>query len=261
MSTPPQLSVVIPAYNEAAVIADTVHGLLEALTPTGWSFEIVVADDGSSDDTWAILTALAQRFVQLEPVRNGGPGGYGMAVRRALEASTGEAVIVAMADGSDPPDDVVTYARLLLDDGYDCAFGTRFRGWRGPPDYPFVKFVLNRLGNLLVALVTWTSYNDFTNGFKGYRRPVIAAMQPLVCADFNLTVEMSMKAVLGGAAFKVVPNRWHDRQGGVSKFKLGSAGPRYLLTILYCRLDAHLRRAGARPRHEPVAAARPRRAD
>ena len=92
-----QLSVVIPAYNEEAVIAATVRALVEALRPTGWSIEIVVADDGSTDQTWTILEALAQEHPCLRAVRNDGPGGYGMAVKAAINASLGDTVIVAMA--------------------------------------------------------------------------------------------------------------------------------------------------------------------
>lgn len=244
----PRLSIAIPAYNEASVIADTVDRLADALMATAWSFEIVVADDGSTDATWTILIDLAHRRDYLRPVRNAGPGGYGMAVKRALQATTGEAIIIVMADGSDQPADVVAYARVLLADGFDCAFGTRFPRFRRPKDYPPLKFLLNRLGNRVISMITRNPYNDFTNGFKGYRREVIESMQPLISADFNLTIEMSMKAVLSGYRYHVRPNDWHERTGGVSKFDIHTAGMHYLLTILYCLLHAYLARAGARPR-------------
>ena len=62
---------------------------------------------------------------------------------------------------------------------------------------------------------------------------------------------MSIKAVLSGARFAVIENGWRDRSGGESKFNIMKLGPRYLLTIVYCLLDNHLRRAGARPRQIP----------
>ena len=116
-------------------------------------------------------------------------------------------------------------------------------------DYPLLKKILNRLGNQLIAQLTgFRHYRDFTNGFKGYRRHVIESMAPLISADFNLTVEMSIKAVLSGASVKIVPNSWRDREGGVSKFNLGRLGPRYLATIAYCLLGNYIRKAGARER-------------
>ncbi len=71
-------------------------------------------------------------------------------------------------------------------------------------------------------------------------------MQPLVCGEFNLTIEMSLKAVLGGATFAVVPNSWVQRSAGESKFKLLSLSWLYLMTIVYCLIDARLKRGGAR---------------
>lgn len=248
----PELSVAIPAYNEEAVIEQTVSALAAALAPTGWRYEIVVADDGSTDGTWDLLGRLSARYPALRRVRNLADGGYGMAVKAALAASRGEAVIVAMADGSDLPEDVVAYGRAMLEDGYDCAFGTRFVDPARIKGYPPVKRVLNRLGNGLIAWLVGVAYDDFTNGFKGYRRHVLEGMQPLVSADFNLTVEMSIKAVLGGARYAVIRNGWRDREGGVSKFNLLRLGPRYLLTVAYCLMGHRLGRAGARTRPKPA---------
>lgn len=234
------LSIAIPAYNEAEVITETVEQLVEALSPTGWSFEIVIADDNSRDATWRVLEELAGRHRELRPVRNRGANGYGMAVRAAIAATVGEAVIVAMADGSDPPEDIVAYGQAMLDEGYDCAFGTRFTDPRRVSRYPLFKRLLNRAGNRLIRLTTGYTYDDFTNGFKGYRRSVLDAMGPLICSDFNLTVEMSMKAVMIGARIKIVTTGWRERDAGVSKFDIRKLGPKYLLTVLYCALHARL---------------------
>lgn len=243
-----KLSIAIPAYNEEAVILATLEALKQALTPQSWSFELVIADDGSTDRTWELLTAAAAKDDRIRPVKNIGPGGYGMAVRCALDAAEGDAVIVAMADGSDPPEDVVSYATALFEEGYDCAFGSRFGNPERVKGYPPFKRVLNRVANRIIAWLTGRNYDDFTNGFKGYRRATLEAMQPLVCADFNLTVEMSMKALQTGAQYKVIPNGWLDREGGVSKFNIPRLAPRYVAAILYCWLLGYLRQAGARPR-------------
>jgi dolichol-phosphate mannosyltransferase len=245
-----KVSVVIPAYNEEAVIEPTVRALSAALAAAGLAHEIRVVDDQSSDSTWAILSRLSAEIPEVKPVRNQGKGGYGLAVRAGLSSFEGDAVIVSMADGSDSPSDVVAYAQALTD-GYDCAFGNRFSGQTQVQDYPLVKKMLNRAGNLLIAYLTgFREYRDFTNGFKGYRRHVVEAMAPLISADFNLTVEMSVKAVLSGASAKIIPNSWRDRDGGVSKFNVGRLGPRYLATIAYCVLGDYIRRAGARERKQ-----------
>ena len=243
-----KVSVVIPAYNEEAVIEATVRALCSALEAAGMAHEVRVVDDQSSDSTWAILSRLSAEIPAVTPVRNEGKGGYGLAVRAGLGTFEGDAVIVSMADGSDSPSDVVAYARALAG-GFDCAFGNRCSGQTQVQDYPLMKKVLNRAGNMTIAYLTgYRHYRDFTNGFKGYRRHVVEAMNPLISADFNLTVEMSVKAVLSGASVQVIPNSWRDRDGGVSKFNLGRLGPRYLATIAYCLLGDYIRRAGARER-------------
>ena len=242
-----KVSVVIPCYNEEAGIEATVTALAESLDDGGFDYELRLVDDGSRDRTWEVLQSLQQRFPAVRPLKNTGCGGYGMAVKAGLDTFEGDGVIVAMADGSESPGDVVAYAHALAE-GNDCAFGTRFTGQTEVRGYPPVKRIFNRLGNWLIARLTGCTYDDYTNGFKGFRRPVIDSMQPLVSADFNLTVEMSIKAVQSGARFKVIPNHWQTREAGESGFNMLRLGPRYLWTIAYCIIGHYLRTAGARKR-------------
>ncbi len=237
------LSVVMPAYNEEAVIADTVRALAVELDRNAIAYEILVVNDKSRDGTEAVLLDLERALLNLRHVNNPGPHGYGCAVRHGLAHFRGDAVVVAMADGSDAPSDVVAYFRKI-EEGYDCAFGMRFAPGTQVVGYPRAKRLLNRAGNRLIAWLVGSDYTDFTNGFKCFRREVIERMQPLVGAQFNLTIEMSIKAVLGGARFAVVPNSWIERAGGVSKFRLIQAGTLYLATIAYCLLQHRLARGG-----------------
>jgi dolichol-phosphate mannosyltransferase len=100
------------------------------------------------------------------------------------------------------------------------------------------------LGNRLIAWLVGSDYTDFTNGFKCFRREVIARIEPLVGAQFNLTIEMSIKATLSGARIAVLPNSWIERAEGVSKFNVLSLGSVYLLTIAYCLIQHRLARGG-----------------
>jgi dolichol-phosphate mannosyltransferase len=239
------VSVVIPAYNEAAVIEETLRALISTLSRQSFDWEILVVNDASRDRTEDVLLALEQTEPKLRHVNNQGRHGYGHAVRCGLADFRGDALIVAMADGSDAPDDLVQYATKLRE-GYQCAFGMRFGPNSEVRGYPALKRVANRLGNRLIAWLVGQNYTDFTNGFKGFNRHVVEdLMQPLVCGEFNLTIEMSLKAVLGGATFAVVPNSWVQRSAGESKFKLMSLSWLYLMTILYALLDARLKRGGA----------------
>jgi dolichol-phosphate mannosyltransferase len=235
------LSIVIPAYNEADTIGATVAEIAAQFERAGREYEILVVDDASSDATEATLDELEKRFPRLRHVSNPGPNGYGYAVRTGLRHFRGDAVVIAMADASDSPADMLAYGERI-GQGFDCAFGSRFVPGAHVEDYPPVKRVLNRLGNRLIALLLRQRYYDFSNGFKCYRREVIEGMEPLVSGEFNLTVEMSMKALLNGASFAVVPNDWRNRSAGGSKFHITAQGIPYLLSILYCLIEQRLKR-------------------
>jgi dolichol-phosphate mannosyltransferase len=233
------LSVLIPAYNEADVIEETVTSIAQTLSATGQDYEILVINDGSTDTTEALLCRLEEKKSKLRHLNNTGNHGYGYAVRFGLDSYRGDAVVVVMADGSDSPADVAAYFDRIRE-GYDCAFGSRFIAGAQIENYPRFKRVLNRLGNRLIGLFLRSSYSDFTNGFKCFRRNVIEDMHPLVSGQFNLTIEMSIKAVSGGANIAVIPTSWYDRNAGHSKFIVMGQVWLYLMTIVYCLLQAWL---------------------
>ncbi|HUP31936.1 MAG TPA: glycosyltransferase family 2 protein [Gaiellaceae bacterium] len=240
-----KLSVVVPAHNEAGSLADTIDSLSSTLAAEGIDYELVVVDDGSEDDTQAVLAGLAQRYPGLRYVRSHNPRGFGFAVRAGFDLAQGDAVAVVMADGSDDPADLVRYHRLL-EDGYDCAFGSRFLPGSVVEDYPKPKLVLNRIVNWGIRMLFRHGYNDTTNAFKAYRREVIDTVQPLLSNHFNLTVELPLKAVIRGHSYAVIPISWRNRKVGSSKLSLQEMGSRYLFIVLYAFLEHHLSRGDYR---------------
>ena len=206
--------------------------------------EIVVIDDGSRDRTAEILARLAED-PRVRGVRSPYENGFGLAVRAGLEEFKGDAVAIVMADGSDDPHDLVTYYRVL-EEGYDCAFGTRFGAGGTVHDYPRLKLALNRVANTGIRLMFGHGYNDTTNAFKAYRREVIETVQPLLSHHFNLTVELPLKAVIRGHSYAVVPISWRNRSSGESKFAPQEMGSRYVFITLYAFLEHHLSRGDYR---------------
>lgn len=232
-------SVVMPAWNEEATVGTTLRELTAHLDGTGLAYEIVVVDDGSTDGTAGVLAAAAAAHPAIRPVHNPGPGGYGFAIRKGLEHYRGDAVVVVTSDGADAPKDVAAYFATIAG-GHDCVFGNRFGPGSTVTGYPPVKRAMNRLANRLLSWVVGHRYRDFTNGFKCYRRHVIEDMQPLVCGQFNITIEMSLKAVLAGWDYAVVPNDWRERDAGKSSFRLLRLLKPYGMTLLYCLARAYL---------------------
>jgi dolichol-phosphate mannosyltransferase len=240
-----KLSVVIPARNEQDNIGPTVEAIRDRLAREAIPCEIVVVDDGSGDRTAEEVRARGAADPVVRLVENPGPHGFGYAVRCGLDASSGDCVIVTMADGSDSVDDLVRYFEVLRDRA-ECAFGSRFvRGGR-VEDYPRLKLVVNRLANLFIRLLFGLRYNDVTNAFKGYRRTVIDGCRPLISAHFNLTVELPLKAIVRGYSYQVLPIGWRQRRRGVSRLRLQEMGSRYLFIVLYVWLEKLLTRGDYR---------------
>jgi dolichol-phosphate mannosyltransferase len=99
-------------------------------------------------------------------------------------------------------------------------------------DYPKVKLMFNRLGNALIRAMFLTRHNDMTNAFKCYRRHVIDAISPLHACHFNITIEMSLSALIRRYSIAVFPIRWSGRNWGVSNLRIWVMGRRYICTLL-----------------------------
>jgi dolichol-phosphate mannosyltransferase len=227
-----KLSLVIPARNEEGNVGKTVVKLRDYLDNAGVrDHEIVVVDDGSTDRTSEVVQAESDADPRIRVVRNNGRNGFGRAVAMGLNHFTGEAVIVCMADGSDSPDDVLKYYKILRDDA-DCAFGSRFIRGSKVIDYPRFKLIINRIANLAIRLMFGMRFNDTTNAFKGYRAYVIEGCRPFVSPHFNLTIEIPLKAMVRGYSYKVVPISWRNREIGTSALRMREQGSRYLFTLL-----------------------------
>lgn len=236
-----RLSVVIPARDEEGCIRSTVEHLHLELTMHHVPHEIVVVDDGSQDATWQILTDLRERISELNPVQNTGPHGFGRAIITGLDWMRGDAVVIMMADESDDCRDVVNYWRVL-NQGYDCVFGSRFIRGGGVIDYPRFKLTMNRLVNTILRFVFRISLNDTTNAFKAYRRRVIDGCRPLISPHFNLTVELPLKAIVRGYTWTTMPITWRNRRSGVAKLKLKEMGSRYFFSCCYVWLEKYFSR-------------------
>ncbi len=239
-------SVVIPARDEEESLPSTVGDIYRAFTAAGVPHEIVVVDDGSRDRTWDVLQELRAPFPTLAPTQNNsGAHGFGRAVVWGLDHSRGDAVVIMMADASDSPGDAIKYWRLL-NEGHDCAFGSRFVAGGRVVDYPRVKLLVNRLANFLVRLGFNIPLNDTTNAFKAYRRTVIDGCRPFLAPHFNLTVELPLKAIVRGYSYAITPISWRNRKYGVAKLKIKEMGSRYFFICAYVWLEKYFSRGDYR---------------
>jgi dolichol-phosphate mannosyltransferase len=241
------LSIVMPARDEEAALPPTLRAFYEVLQREGIPHEFVVVDDGSKDGTWQVLQQLKAEIATLSPVQNTGLNGFGRAVICGLKAMKGDACAIVMADASDSPEDLVRYW-ALLNEGYECVFGSRFiRGGR-IVDYPRFKLFINRLANLFIRILFRIPLNDTTNAFKAYRRTVIEGCRPYLAPHFNLTVEIPLKAIVRGFSWTVTPISWQNRKHGVAKLKIKEMGSRYFFICMYVWLEKYFSRGDYRRR-------------
>ena len=235
------LSVVIPARDEEESLPATVEHLHVELSLNQVPHEIVVVDDGSKDGTWQLLQKLQAKIPTLRPLQNAGEHGFGRAITFGLRNCSGDAVVIMMADESDDARDAVHYWKLL-NEGWDCVFGSRFIKGGGTIDYPKVKLLVNRMANLFIRVLFAVPLNDTTNAFKAYRRNVIQGCEPLIAPHFNLTVEIPLKAIVRGYSWTVVPITWRNRRFGVPKLKIKEMGSRYFFICAYVWLEKYFSR-------------------
>jgi len=232
-----KLSVVLPAYNEEGSIKETLITLYAKLQEEKIEHEIVVVNDNSKDSTLRVLKKIQETIPTLVVYTNHGPNGFGYAIRYGLERFKGDCVAIMMADLSDDPLDLILFYRRMSVGDVDCVFGSRFIKGGKLVDYPFIKLIINRIANLIIQIVIGIKYNDATNAFKLYKRNVINGISPLLSPHFNLTIELSLKSIIRGYSYVVLPNKWYNRKEGVSKLKIKEMGSRYFFILMYCFVE------------------------
>jgi dolichol-phosphate mannosyltransferase len=224
------LSVVIPAYNEEKNLPTVVAGLQEQLVRHGIPYEIILVNDNSKDGTAAVIAELMHADPFIRTVNRQPPGGFGRAVRSGLDAVRGDIAVICMADSSDDPQDVVRYYRTIQS-GYDCVYGSRFMRGGSVSNYPRVKRVVNRIVNRMMQFLFRCPFNDLTNAFKAYRTSVLRDCGPYQACHFNLTIELSLSALIRGYKIAQIPINWRGRTWGCSNLSLWKMGRRYLATL------------------------------
>ncbi len=215
MSAP--LSIVIPAYNEAARLGNSLRAVLDYLRHDQPDAELIVVDDGSSDDT----AELARRtFAEAGTLRTSVISyksnlGKGRAVRLGLLAARGEVALFSDADLSTPITEAPKLVAPILSGEYDVTFGSRAldRQLIGVHQ-PWRREQGGRVFNLAVRLATGMPFWDTQCGFKAFRMSVCRPLVEAATVDrFGFDVELLYLAFRAGLRLKEVPVRWDHYEG------------------------------------------------
>jgi glycosyltransferase involved in cell wall biosynthesis len=219
----PQLSIVIPAYNESARIENALERVMSCVQEQGWDAEVLVVDDGSKDNTAAIVQQWMNRYPRLHLVQNPGNRGKGYSVRNGLLQAAGDVVMFTDADLSAPMEEA---ERLLaaIADGADVAIGSRWMDrTRQTIHQPLYRQFFGRCFNWITRLVMGLPFKDTQCGFKAFRRSaaqVIFRLQTIERWGFDpeiLFIARKLKYVI-----REVPVTWgHDERSRMSYLKDG----------------------------------------
>lgn len=210
----PQLSIVIPAYNESARIERTLARVMECVDQQGWDAEVLVVDDGSKDVTPEIVQEWMQRYPRLHLIKNGGNRGKGYSVRNGLLQAAGEIVMFTDADLSAPMEEAERLFAAIRD-GADVAIGSRWlEKQRQTIHQPLYRRFFGRCFNWVTRLIMGLPFKDTQCGFKAFR---MSACRPLVEAAtvdrFGFDVELLYLAFKAGLRLKEIPVRWDHNEG------------------------------------------------
>mgnify|MGYP001188733150 FL=1 len=228
------LSILIPVRNEEEnvnIISKEIEKKIE-----NKNYEIVSINDFSEDNTIKELTKLNKLNEKIKFFDNQKKG-LGGAIDMGIQKSQGKYVCIMMSDSSDTVEDLNYYYKEISGENLDAVFGSRFIKGGKIVDYPKLKLILNRLGNLLAKILVWSDLNDFTNGFKIYRKDTLLSLYPLVSESFNIFFELPLKTITRGFKYKIVPISYYNRTVGEAKFKIDELGSKYIFTLLYCFLE------------------------
>ena len=201
-----RVSFLIPAYNEAS----TIVSVLEAVARLDLDHELVVVDDGSVDETPALVEAYAAenpgRVILLrQPNR-----GKGAAVRAAIEAMSGEIAVIQDADMEYDPADVPKLIEPIQRGAADVVYGSRLSGGQPQRAYLFWHLVGNRALSLLAGLLFNTTLSDMETGYKAFRAEALRELK-LTQDDFGIEPEITGEICLRGMRVFEVPISYYGR--------------------------------------------------
>jgi glycosyltransferase involved in cell wall biosynthesis len=233
---PPDLSVVVPVFNEEQSLEELAAEITTVLSESGLSFEVVLVDDGSSDASWAVIEKLNSsdpRFIGIRFRRN-----YGKSAALAVgfERACGEYIATMDADLQDDPAELPAMAEIL-DDGYDLV-----SGWKRQRRDPISKKIPSRFFNFVTRRISGIPLHDFNCGLKAYRSEVAKSVR--VYGELHRYIPLLAKWE-GYSEIAEKEVRHRPRKYGITKFGLERfvRGFLDLLTVLF------ITRFARRPMH------------
>jgi len=221
------LSVVVPAYNEAESLPELAEWIDRVCTGSSIDYEIIIIDDGSSDNTWDVVKRLSAGNVRIRGIRFRRNYGKAAALQTGFGASSGDVVITMDADLQDSPDEIPELVRMIREEGFHIV-----SGWKKKRYDPFIKRTTSKLYNFTARKFSGIKLHDFNCGLKAYEGEVVRSIE--VYGEMHRYIPMlAREAGFRNIGEKVVQHR--ARKYGVTKYGLDRFLKGYLdmLTISF----------------------------
>lgn len=212
----PNVSIIIPAYNEAQAIGDVVTKIIH-LYP---DFEVIVVNDGSTDDTAAVAKA-AGALVYSHPQNIGN----GAAIKSAIRFASGKILVFMDGDGQHRPEDIKDMLTYFPD--YDMVVGARSKNHQAS----WGRALANRIYNWLASYVAKFPIQDLTSGFRAVKSEIAHNFLYLLPNTYSYPTTITLGVLRSGRSLKYVPIRTENRKKGKSKIKVFRDGVRFFLII------------------------------
>lgn len=233
----PQISVVIPLFNEEESLAELHSWIVKTMQEHTFTYEVLFIDDGSRDKSWEVIESLQQKDPCVFGVKFQRNYGKSAALYVGFARAKGEVVVTMDADLQDSPDEIPEMRKMIVEDGYDL-----ISGWKKKRYDPISKTLPTKLFNAATRMVTGISLHDFNCGLKAYRKNVIKSVE--VYGEMHRYIPVLAKqAGFLKIGEKVVEHQ--ARKYGKSKFGL----ERFLNGFLDLLSITFMSRFGKRPMH------------
>ncbi|MBL7695162.1 MAG: glycosyltransferase [Ferruginibacter sp.] len=205
------LSVVIPLYNEDESLPELAAWIERVMQANGYSYEVIMIDDGSTDNSWSVIEDLRSRNANIKGIKFQRNYGKSAALNEGFKAAGGDVVITMDADMQDSPDEIPELRRLIVEEGYDMVSGWKKKRY----DNTLTKNIPSKLFNAAARNMSKIKLHDFNCGLKSYNRKVIKSIE--VYGEMHRYVPVLAKwAGFRKIGEKVVEHR--ARKYGVTKF-------------------------------------------
>ena len=205
------LSIVIPLLNEDESLPELVAWIERVMSDNGYSYEIIMIDDGSTDNSWQVIENLREKNPCVKGIRFQRNYGKSAALNEGFKASQGEIIITMDADMQDSPDEIPALRNMILQGGYDIVSGWKKKRY----DNTLTKNLPSKLFNTAARSMSKIKLHDFNCGLKAYRKRVVKCIE--VYGEMHRYVPVLAKwAGFKKITEKVVEHR--ARKYGVTKF-------------------------------------------